>query len=146
MKSTSRKAIIRISLLMVFTLIASGTMMFIFAGNNDSLEARLANMNVTTISNVARGARTVTAGNALVITGAGRVEGNISVMPGALLVVQGNVNADRAVQGRVLLNGGDFYLVSGNIWNTAGAQSPAVAINNGSNFTMQGGNIRATMH
>ncbi|MCL2362984.1 MAG: hypothetical protein FWC73_14380, partial [Defluviitaleaceae bacterium] len=152
MKSASRIKIIRVSVLLAFTLLVSATMMFIFAGNNDGLEARLANMNVTTISTVVRGNRTVTNGNALVITGSGRVEGNITVASGALLVVEGNPsplsgnNGDRGIQGRVILNGGDFYMLSGGLWNPTGGMTlaPSVIINNGGNFTMRDGVIRST--
>ena len=150
MKSQSRKMLVRFSVLIVFMLVVSGSLMFIFGGNSNSLEDRLASMNVTTVSTVVRGARTITAGNALVITGGGRVEGNITVMPGALLVVEGNTstlsgNGDRAVQGRVILRGGDFYLVSGGIWNsTAGFTLAAlVVVDNGSNFTMLDGVLRS---
>ncbi|MCL2362994.1 MAG: hypothetical protein FWC73_14430, partial [Defluviitaleaceae bacterium] len=154
MKTKSRKTVLRVSLMAVFILLISASMLFIFAGNNDSLDVRLANMNVTTISTVVRGARTVTAGNALVITGGGRVEGNITVNSGALLVVEGNPspvsgNGDRAIQGRVILNGGDFYMLSGGLWNPAAMSgftvaNPTVTINNGSNFTMRDGVIRGS--
>ena len=147
----SRKAIARFSVLLVFTLLVSGSLMFILGGNNNSLEDRLAGMNVTTISTVVRGNRTITNGNALVITGAGRVEGNITVMSGGLLVVEGNHSptsgdGNRAIQGRVTLNGGDFYMLSGGLWNppVLFTVPPSVVINNGGNFTMKGGVIRST--
>ena len=156
MMLSSRKTVLKVSLLTVFLLIVSASMMFIFGGNNNTLEDRLAGMNVTTISNVTRNHQTVTAGNALVITGAGRVDANITVNAGGLLVVEGNPGAlsggGVAVDGRIILNGGDFYLLSGGILHNPNRTFPpamgfvaTVVVNNGANFNMLDGVIRGTV-
>ncbi|MCL2360543.1 MAG: hypothetical protein FWC73_01875 [Defluviitaleaceae bacterium] len=149
MKKTSRSFIFRASLLVVFMMLISASMLFIFGGSGGCpIEARLATMNVTTITTTVSGARTVTNGNALVIRGAGRVTGNITVNAGGLLVVEGNpsplaaTNGYRAIQGRVILMGGDFYMLSGGLWNPANNTTPAVTVDRGGNFTMRGGIIR----
>jgi len=147
----TRKSIFRVALLLALVLAISAGLMMVFGGNNpQSLEDRLASMNVTTITTRVTRNQTIQSGDAIVITGAGRVEADITVMPGGLLVVDGQPGALRggvnAFRGRIFLRGGDFYLLEGALWHEAIGNNPThplVAIENGSTFTMQGGLIRS---
>jgi len=137
--------------MLVTLLVATASMVFVFGTpTQDTLEDRLATMNVTTITTRITRNQVVNSGQALVITGAGRVEADITVNPGGLLVVDSHGEALRggnnAFRGRIFLRGGDFYLLGGALWHEAIGNNPThplVLVENGSNFTMRDGLIRS---
>ncbi|MCL2840797.1 MAG: carbohydrate-binding domain-containing protein [Defluviitaleaceae bacterium] len=139
MENVSKKTLSYVSAFMAFLMVfALCGAYVVFAVSTVHADPAL-----TTITNTRSGNITVGNGQALLISGAGRVNGNITVMPGGTLTINANhTNTARAVNGRIFIQGGHVEMVNGRVGGQQNNATPTVVLNSGS-FTMNGGTLHS---
>ena len=96
-----------------------------------------------TITNTQRGNITIGYGETLIITGAGRVNGNVTVQTGGTLTINAtHNNSSRAISGRIFVEGGHVDMINGRVGGPRNNDTPAVVIRSGT-FTMANGTIHS---